>query len=137
MKKSEHKISVAIDVSAEKAWEIVGAVDGVDKWLAPINTCRVEGDKRFCSTDDGAFTEDILKVDDYNRELHYAIPQQNMMPISNILGMMKVRENNDKAIIDWQWEFDVEENTEEQAREMLSGVGQMGIKGIESLILKQ
>ncbi len=137
MNKSEHKISVAIDVPAEKAWEIVGAVDGVDKWLAPINTCRVEGDKRFCSTDDGAFTEDILKVDDDNRELHYAIPQQNMMPISNILGMMKVRENNDKAIIDWQWEFDVEENTEEQAREMLSGVGQMGIKGIESLILEQ
>lgn len=137
MKKSEQKISIPIDVTPESAWNVIGAVSGVDKWLAPmITSCRVEGDKRYCSTEHGGFTEDILKVDHVNRELHYAIPEQNMIPIKNIVGMMKVRESDHgKAIIDWQWKFDVEEKTEAQAKEMLAGSGQMGISGIEKLIL--
>ena len=136
MKKSDHKVSVNINVSPEKAWEIIGAVDGVDKWLAPIETCRIEGNKRYCTTGEGGFEEDILKVDHENKELHYAIPEQNMIPVSNILGMMKVRQSNDNnAVVDWQWKFDVEENSEAEAKEMLSGIGQVGIQGIESLIL--
>lgn len=135
MKNSDHKVSVNINVSAEKAWEIIGAVNGVDKWLAPIETCRIEGDKRYCTTEEGGFEEDILKVDHENKELHYAIPEQNMMPVSNILGMMKVRKSDEEnSVVDWKWAFDVEENSEEQAKEMLSGIGQMGIEGIESLI---
>ena len=135
MKKSEQKVSVNINVSPEKAWEIIGAVDGVDKWLAPIETCRIEGDKRYCSTEEGGFEEDILKVDHENRELYYAIPEQNMIPVRNILGMMKVREGDDNnSVVDWQWRFDVEENSEAQAKEMLAGIGQMGIQGIETLI---
>lgn len=136
MKKSEQDISIEINASPDKAWEIIGAVDGVDKWFEPIQVCRVEGDKRYCTTAEGSFEENILKVDNENRELHYAIPEQNMIPVKNILGMMKVRKGNDNnAIIDWQWKFDVEENLEGQAKEMLAGAGQMGIKGIEKLIL--
>jgi len=135
MKKSEQKVSVNINVSPEKAWEIIGAVDGVNKWLAPIETCRIEGDKRYCSTGEGRFEEDILKVDHESRELYYAIPEQNMIPVRNILGMMKVREGDDNnSVVDWQWRFDVEENSEAQAKEMLVGIGQMGIQGIETLI---
>lgn len=135
MKKSEHKVSVKINVSPEKAWEIIGAVDGVDKWLAPIETCRVEGEKRYCTTEEGGFEENILKVDNEKKELHYDIPEQSMIPVSNILGMMKVMNSDDNtAVVNWQWTFDVEETSEAQAKEMLTGIGEMGIKGIESLI---
>lgn len=138
MKKSQQKVSVKINVSPAKAWEIIGGVDGVDKWLEPIQTCRVEGDKRYCTTADGGFEEDILKVDNENRVLHYAIPEQHMIPVKNIVGYMKVREADiDTAIVDWEWKFDVEENQETQAKEMLVGVGEMGIKGIENLILSE
>lgn len=136
MKKSEQKVSIPIKVTPEAAWNVIGAVGGVDKWFTPILTCRVEGSKRYCSTEQGGFTEDILKVDHANKEFHYAIPVQNMIPIKNIIGMMKVRQGEDgNAIVDWQWKFDVEEGTEAQAKEMLAGAGQMGISGIEKLII--
>lgn len=135
MKKQEHKISMTIDASPEAAWKVIGAVGGVDEWLAPIKTCRVDGNKRYCSTDAGSFEEDILKVDNEKKELHYAIPEQNMIPVKNIAGMMKVRDGKGgKAVIDWEWNFDVEEKDEEQALKMLSMTGEMGIKGIEKLI---
>ncbi|MBI3587463.1 MAG: SRPBCC family protein [Ignavibacteriales bacterium] len=137
MKKSEQTVSIPINVTPEAAWNVIGAVGGVDKWFAPvIRTCRVDGNKRHCTTDAGGFTEDILKVDHVNREFHYAIPEQNMVPVKNIVGMMKVWQGeNGMAVIDWHWKFDVEEETEAQAKEMLAGAGQMGISGIEKLIL--
>ena len=59
-----------------------------------------------------------------------------MVPVKNIVGLMKVNEtDNHKSLINWQWKFDVEENLEEQAKEMLTGAGQIGIQGIEKLIL--
>ncbi len=137
MKKSNHKISATIDVTPTEAWQIIGAVGGVDKWLAPIQACRVEGDKRFCTTEDGEFSEDILKVDHENKVLEYLIPSQNMLPVENIQGRMQVTASEGKAVVEWAWAFDVEETNEAGAKEMLSMVGNMGITGIESLIKEE
>lgn len=137
MKKSNHKVSQTIDVSPSAAWQIIGAVEGVDKWLMPIQACRVEGGKRYCTTEKGEFAEDILKIDHENYIFKYRIPSQNMMPIENILGQMSVNSAGGKAVVEWAWEFDVEEATEATAKEMLTMIGNMGIEGIESLIKKE
>ena len=138
MKSSNHKIEVTINTSAAAAWKIIGAVNGVDQWMAPITACRVEGDKRYCSTEQGEFSEDILKVDHENRIFKYAIPEQNMIPVENIVGEMTVLESADqKAIINWSWNYNVEEAKDEDAKSALTMVGNMGIKGIEELILSK
>lgn len=135
MKKSNEKITVEINASAEKAWKVIGAVDGVDKWFAPILSCRVEGKKRICSTEAGEFTENIEKVDHQNRIFQYAIPEQNMIPVKNIFGTMKVNDlGNEKSSVEWSATFDVEENKEMEAKEMFKGAWTMGIQGIEKHI---
>lgn len=135
MKKSEQKVSVTINATPEKVWEVVGAVKGVDKWLAPIEACRLDGDKRYCTAEGKEFEEDILKVDHEKREFHYAIPKQHLIPVQNIFGIMKVRGSEDnQSVVDWQWTFDVEEDQEATAKEIFTGMGQMGIKGIEDYI---
>ena len=135
MKKSNEKITLEINVSAEKAWKVIGAVDGVDKWFAPILSCRVEGKKRICSTEAGEFTENIEKVDHQNRIFQYAIPEQNMIPVKNIFGTMKVNDlGNEKSSVEWSATFDVEENKEMEAKEMFKGAWTMGIQGIEKHI---
>lgn len=134
MKRANHKIAQTINASPESAWGIIGKVEGVDRWLAPITSCRVEGNKRYCGTEEGEFSEDILEVNNEEYVLKYAIPEQHLMPVSNILGQMKVTEDGGKANVEWSWEFDVEDKDEAQAKEMLSGVGSMGIGGIETLI---
>lgn len=135
MKQSNQKVSFEINVTPDEAWKVIGAVNGVDKWLAPIEACRVEGEKRYCTADGNEFEENILSIDNEHRELRYSIPKQQMMPVENILGSMKVNSSpNNNAIVDWQWQFDVEEDNEKTAKEMLAGVGEMGIKGLESFI---
>ena len=137
MKRSEQKITEKINVSPEAAWEVIGAVTGVDNWLAPmINSCRVEGDKRFCGTEQGEFEEDILLVDHENHTFKYAIPKQHLMPVENIEGTMRVigAENN-QALVEWHWTFDVLEDNEIQAKEALASIGVQGIKGIENYIM--
>ncbi len=139
MKKSQQTVKQIIDVSPEAAWKVIGAVDGVDKWFAPmITSCRIEGDKRICGTHSGEFIEGIEKVDNVNRVFQYTITEQHLMPVKNIFGTMQVTEAEDgKASIEWSWLFDVEAGAEQQAMEMLAGAGALGIAGIERLIKSQ
>lgn len=138
MKKSNQKIALTIDVSPEAAWKVIGAVDGVDQWLGPIQACRVEGDKRYCTTEQGEFSEDILEVNHQKQELRYRIPQQHMIPVEQIEGLMKVSAaDNGQATVIWSWDFEVEESREAEAKEMLSMVGNLGISGIEALVKEQ
>ncbi len=134
MKRSSFKISQTIDVTPEEAWEVIGAVSGVDEWLGPITSCVVEDNKRICGTEEGTFEEEILNVDHDNKTLDYLIPQQHMMPVENIKGQMKVVNTGGQANITWKWEYDVMEENEETAKGALQMVGGMGIAGIETLI---
>lgn len=138
MKRSSFEISQTIDVNPAEAWNIVGAVSGVEQWLGPITSCQVEGNKRVCGTEEGTFEEEILNVDHDNKVLDYLIPKQHMMPVENIQGKMKVTEAaNSQATITWSWEYDVMEENEEAAKGALQMVGGMGISGIESLIKQE
>lgn len=135
MKNSNFEISQTIDVSANDAWNIIGAVTGVDQWLGPITACSVEGNKRICSTEEGSFEEDILKVDHEQKVLEYAIPSQHMIPVENIQGRMKVEAApSEQAKLTWSWHFQVTEENEPAAKEAFQMIGSMGIGGIESLI---
>jgi len=138
MKQSHHQLSLSIAVSPESAWKIIGGADGVDQWFAPVIACRVEGNKRYCETADGAFSEDILEVNHDTRVFKYAIPNQNLLPVSNIIGSMQVSDApNGHAIVSWSWSFEVEAAVETDAKEALNTMGNMGIKGIESVIKTQ
>ncbi|MEM6630333.1 MAG: SRPBCC family protein [Bacteroidota bacterium] len=132
---SHHKVSLNIDVTPESAWEIIGGVSGVDNWLAPISACRVEGSKRYCTAEGKEFSEDILSVDHEHKVLRYAIPEQHLLPVQEIIGEMNVRKTGTgTAIVDWEWEFQVEPANESEAKEQLDMIGKMGIQGIEALI---
>ena len=135
MKNSDFKIAVTIDVTPEEAWNVIGAVKGVDQWLAPITACRVEGNKRYCTTEAGEFSEDILNVDHDRKVFEYAIPSQNMIPVQNVEGKMQVLAAAEgQSTIEWSWVFEVEEENEVPAKQAFGMVGNMGNKGIESLI---
>lgn len=128
---------LSLATTPEAVWEIFGAVDGVEQWMAPmITSCRIEGYKRICETEGGEFEEDIISVDHENRVFRYGIPKQHMMPVENILASMKVFKGADnQAIVGWSWSFDVLEEKEAEAKEMLAHTGQVGLKGIEQLSL--
>ena len=139
MKMSKKTVSKTISVSPEAAWQIIGAVSGVDKWFAPlIQTCKLEGNKRFCTTEGGLLEEDILEVNHEDRIFRYSIPKQPIIPVENIFGTMKVLEaENNQTTIEWTAEFKVQAEKEAEAQQMFEDAYGMGIQGIENYILSQ
>lgn len=135
MKQASHKVQVTINAHPEAVWKLISSAKDVDKWLAPITSCRVEGNKRYCTTANGGFEEDILDVDHDTWTFSYAIHEQNMLPVSHIKGAMHVKSIRPEiTIVTWSWVYQVAEADEIGAKEGLTTVGTMGIKGIESLV---
>lgn len=133
MKKSSHSVEIQINANPHTVWEIISSGKNVDKWLAPITSCRVEGNKRYCATADGDFEEDILEVDEINKVFSYFISEQHMLPVKNIEGKMKVNAiNENSTLVNWSWNYLVEDTDDQKVREALNGLGAMGIKGVES-----
>ncbi len=139
MKRSKQTVVQTINVSPSQAWEVIGAVSGVENWLQPLITnSRVEGNQRICSTETGDFIENILGVDHENKVFDYEIPRQHLMPVENIVGQMRVHGTQEgKAKVEWNWNFDVEESNEDEALQMLEMSGKIGIQGIENLVLSE
>lgn len=136
MKKSSEKITLSINASAESAWKVIGAVGGVDKWFAPlIQSCRVDGNKRYCTTEAGPLNEDILEVNHNEKIFRYGIPKQQMIPVDNIIGTIAVLDNgNGTSTIEWSATFDVLPEKETEASEMFKGAWTMGIQGLEKYV---
>ena len=136
MKKSQQSVTKTISVSPDAAWKVIGGVGDVDKWLAPlIQTCRVEGNKRYLTTEGGPLVEDILEVNHNDHVFRYGIPKQGLIPVDNILGAIKVFDaGGQQATIEWSAEFDVLPEKETQAKAVLKDLYTMGIQGIENYI---
>ncbi|WP_299112833.1 SRPBCC family protein [uncultured Winogradskyella sp.] len=135
MKKSNHSVEVIISANPSSVWGVIASGKDVDKWLAPITSCKVEGNKRVCATAEGSFEEDILQVDNENKIFRYFIPTQHILPVKDIEGSMKVKTiNEDTTAVVWSWNYLVEDTDDLKVREALSGLGVMGINGIESFV---
>ena len=81
--------------SAERVWEIVAAVGGVDKWLPVMKSCRVEGQgagaRRYCEMADGTkLTETVTAIDQETRTFRYRVDQG--LPVRSYEGVVQVRD---------------------------------------------
>ncbi|TVZ27896.1 polyketide cyclase/dehydrase/lipid transport protein [Gillisia sp. Hel_I_86] len=136
MIKTEQQVTLTIDVNPEDAWKIIGSVKNVDKWFPEmIKTCELKGNTRICGTEQGDIIEEVLKIDNENKEFKYAFIKQNMVPdIDDLIGSMKVlTDEKGKTVVNWKWTFHAKDiESANQAKEAFKGAGNMGIKGIES-----
>jgi len=137
MKNVCEKVSVELNASPSRVWEIISAIEGVDKWFPSIiKSCRFEGNKRYCETSEGInLTEDIIEVNHETRTFRFAIPKQEMLPVENIKETMKVFDAADgKTIVEWSGSWNVSEENETIAREGFLGLWNMGLKEMENYI---
>ena len=140
MSQNQESISYTMNVRPEEAWDVISRVSGVDKWFGSlITSCRVDGDKRFCETAEGAqLIEDILEIDHDSRIFRYGIPQQEVLPVENIVGTMHVQDaENGKTLIEWSATFDATPENAQVAKEAFKGLWLMGLKDMESYIQQE
>ena len=137
MSKSEAKVSIALQVSAEEVWKVISSVDGVDKWFpSVIKSCRFENGKRYCETIDGIpLVENILEINHEKHVFKFSIPQQSMLPVTDIVETMEVKQDaNGNAIVDWSGTWMVTSDQEQTMIETFSNLWTMGLKEMEHFI---
>lgn len=137
MQKSAAKISLALNVSTEEVWKVISSVDGVDKWFpSVIKSCRYENGKRYCETNDGIpLVENILEVNHEEKVFKFSIPEQAMLPVSNIEETMGVRQSEKgETIVDWSGTWLVDKENELSMIETFSNLWTMGLKEMEIYI---
>ncbi|MBQ0734205.1 SRPBCC family protein [Aquimarina celericrescens] len=83
-----------LNANPEKVWTIISKASGVNEWLPIITSCSFEGNKRICTTEQGDLKETILIIDNANKIFQYAIDEQPLLPIHNVVGTMKVLTKN-------------------------------------------
>ncbi len=137
MKTIEEKITQTLNASPDEVWQVIGAVDGVDKWFASlIKTCVLKDGKRFCETNEGVhFEEEILELNHETRTFRFAIPQQDMLPVTNIVETMKVLEGEQgTTIVEWSASFEATAENAEPGKESFRNLWRMGLKEMEQFI---
>jgi Polyketide cyclase / dehydrase and lipid transport len=135
-------VTQRIQVSAQAAWSIIRTGSGLERWLPPITSCRLEGSginaKRVCILNDGTaeheLLETILTVDDDARLFQYSIDRQSMMPMRNVRGTMHVTEvSSNECEILWFANFDLDDaNVLSAIKAGLEGLYRAGISGVEA-----
>lgn len=130
-------IATTHQIAADPAriWAIISRADGVDGWLPIITTCRLEGQgegaKRICGTAAGDLLETIVKIDQATRTFQYAINEQPLLPITNILVTMVVEEADGLTLLRWTLAGDlVDEAQAAMVQEAIAGMYAAGAAGL-------
>ncbi len=127
---TKHTINAPID----KVWANISKATGVNEWLPVITACKLDGDKRICTTEQGDMNETILKVDNDNKLFQYAINSQPLLPIGNIIGTMQVFELGGITQLNWELNFTIQDETMLQmVKQAIEGMYAAGANGLENI----
>lgn len=102
-----------LNADVEKVWNNVRTGADWERWLPILSGSSIDGEgkgaKRVCTMHDGnELFETILESDDEQKLFQYQIDQQSFMPITDVIGTMKFSENNGETHLEWNVEFEVE-----------------------------
>ena len=123
-----------INAPLENVWVNISKATGVNEWLSVITACRLDGHKRVCTTEQGDINETILKIDNEKRVFQYAIDEQPLLPITDIIGTMHVLEQDGNTKLYWDLEFTIlDETMFEMVKQAVEGMYSAGANGLENI----
>lgn len=126
--------SHTLKANPEKVWEKISKASGVNEWLPIITACSLEGNKRVCTTEQGELKETILKIDNENKIFVYAIDEQPLLPVQNVIGTMKVVFKTEGTQLIWNMDFEIEdENQFSMVKQAVEGLYSAGANGLEKI----
>lgn len=115
----------------ERAWEVVGDLTGVDRWIPGVVSAELDGETRVCTTADGGrIVERISGYSNEARSYGYEHLEQPL-PLARSHGTLSVRASGgDGSLIVWEAEFEppndeVGKMVEGAYRETLESLGRL------------
>jgi carbon monoxide dehydrogenase subunit G len=126
--------SHSINAPIEKVWANISKATGVNEWLPVITACRLDGNKRVCTTEQGDMNETILKIDNDQKIFQYAINEQALLPIADVIGTMQVLEQDNNTKLNWNLEFTIQDDAMyEMVKQAVEGMYAAGANGLETI----
>jgi carbon monoxide dehydrogenase subunit G len=123
-----------VNAPIEKVWANISKATGVNEWLPVITACRLHGNKRVCSTEQGDMNETILKIDNDQKIFQYSIDEQPLLPIADIIGTMQVLAQDNNTKLNWNLEFTLQDETMyETVKQAVEGMYAAGANGLEKI----
>lgn len=124
--------TIRVAVTPERAWAIVGDLDGVHRWIPGVTSCRMEGAKRICN--EGQILEEISEYSAASRSYRYKhlkVP----LPVKSSAGAFVVKPDNSGAVIVWEAEIEpLDRSTEPEFIQMVDGLYKQVCEALRQLI---
>ncbi|MDB4292295.1 SRPBCC family protein [Maribacter sp.] len=138
MHKKTIQTSHNLMAKTEKVWATISKASGVNDWLPIITSCHLEGNgegsKRICTTAQGHMLETILKIDGEHKVFQYAIDEQPLLPIQNVVGTMKVISKDEGTELLWDLDFEIADESQfPMVKQAIEGMYQAGANGLEKI----
>ncbi len=135
MKRTSLKVTKKINAPADKVWESVANPTEIKNWSSFIVNAELRGAgvgaTRTCTMAVDSFDEFIETIDHDYKIFQYSIPEPPM-PIEGVLGTIQVRDLGEgKTEVEWRLNFSVAEEMETEIKEVITGVYEDGIAGLE------
>jgi hypothetical protein len=123
--------TIEIHAAPGDIWAVAGDPARIGEWVPALAGATVEGDRRSCTTGDGATIEErILERSDEERYYTYEITAAPF-PVSSYRSTVSVHGHGDHSHVSWEAEF--EPQSPEAGPELATAFGEIYRQGLESL----
>jgi carbon monoxide dehydrogenase subunit G len=101
------RAEITIDKPADQVWAIVGDFGGLASWMPGIESCVIDGDDRILKMTGMEIIERLMRRDDDERTLVYAIV--GGVPVINHKSTITVNDQGGSSHVTWDVEVEPDE----------------------------
>lgn len=112
-----------VNAPLENVWTLIKTGANWENWFPILTGSRVDGNKRYCDLDNGDTLEELFLASDVEKTFIYTVHKQNSFPADNIVGIMKLEDNQEHTQLNWSVEMEVD--NEETFQMLKENIGQM------------
>lgn len=132
------KVSVLtkLTVPADEVWALIGEWNALPTWHPGVQACALEGGgllRRVRLADGTELVEKLESVDAVGRTYTYSVTS-GLLPFSDYLATITVREDGAKCIVEWSGTFRPAGASETDVVQMISDFYQEGVSNIKRLL---
>ncbi|MBM9513687.1 SRPBCC family protein [Desulfogranum marinum] len=126
-----------INAPAADVWAVISDFNALPKYVAAAVESKVDGEGigavRTLTLPDGALLQERLEqLDTDEMFLQYSIVD-GPLPVADYLSTMKLTAAEEGCELEWSGDFNAAGASDEDARETMAGIYQMGFDGLAKL----
>lgn len=125
--------TIEIQASPDQVWSVAGDPGRIGDWLPALAGSTVEGDRRTCTTEDGAELEE--RILEHSNDQHYYTYEitRAPFPVTSYRSRLGVEGHHDHSHVTWEAHFEAESPGQEaELVETFSDIYRQGLENLRA-----